>query len=155
MKMSELAIDSARLETGAWVDDIPEMEGLRLRVRGSNNADWRRLQTKLIEAVPRKQRLGGRLDPDTQDRITSSLLLNTCLLDWEGLEGDDGQPVPYDKKMAEKLITDPQYRRFREAVVWAASVVAEQTDIDMKDAEGNLLRLSSGNTSTASKLKAG
>ncbi len=155
MKMSELAIDSARLETGAWVDDIPEMEGLRLRVRGSNNADWRRLQTKLIEAVPRKQRLGGRLDPDTQDRITSSLVLNTCLLDWEGLEGDDGQPVPYDKKMAEKLITDPQYRRFREAVVWAASVVAEQTDIDMKDAEGNLLRLSSGNTSTASKLKAG
>ncbi len=155
MKMSELAVDAARLEGGAWVEEIPEMEGLRLKVRGANNADWRRLQTKLLEAVPRKQRVGGRLDPDTQDRITASLLLNTCLLDWQGLEDDDGNPLSYDKKMAEKLLTDPQYRRFREAVVWASTVVGEQEDLDVKDAAGNLLRLSAGKTNTDLKSKVG
>ena len=29
MKMNEMTIDPDRLENGAWVDDIPEMEGLR------------------------------------------------------------------------------------------------------------------------------
>lgn len=155
MKMSDMALDPVRLEEGAWIDDIPEMEGLRLKVRGSNNADWRRLQSRLIEAVPRKKRIGGRLDPDEQDRIMSSCLLNCCLLDWDGLEDDDGKPLPYNKQMAQKLLTDPQYRRFRDGVVWAASIVGDNLGADQDDVSGNLLTLSAGTTSGERKSKAG
>ena len=155
MKISETAVDVDRQENGAWVDDIPEMEGLRLKVRGSNNADWRRLQARLIDAVPRKKKIGGRLDPDEQDRIMSSCLLNACLLDWSGLEGDDGQSLPYSKPMAQKLLTEPQYRRFRDGVVWAASIVAENLTVDQEDAAGNLLKLSAGTSGGERKSKAG
>lgn len=133
MKMSELKIDTAKVEQGDWVDKIPEMQGLRLKVRGSNNKDWRRLQGRLLDAVPRKKRVGGRLDPDEQDRITSTLLLSACLLDWDGLEGDDGQPLPYSKEKANEFLTDPQYGKFREAVVWAATVVAEQQETEREE----------------------
>lgn len=155
MKLTELAVDADRAENGAWVDDVPEMQGLRLKVRGSNNADWRRLQAKLMDAVPRKKRLGGRLDPDEQDRIISSCLLSACLLDWDGLEDDDGKPIPFSKQMAQKLLTEPQYRRFRDGVIWAASIVAENTEADKEDVSGNLLTLSGGTTAGERKSKVG
>lgn len=155
MKITELAVDADRAENGAWVDDIPEVQGLRLKVRGSNNADWRRLQARLMDAVPRKKRIGGRLDPDEQDSIISRCLINCCLLDWQGLENDDGSELPYSKQMAEKLLTDPQYRRFRDSVIWAASVVADNTETDKEEIAGNLLTLSAGSSSGERKSKAG
>jgi hypothetical protein len=108
-----------------------------------------------MDAVPRKKKLGGRLDPDEQDRIISSCLLSACLLDWDGLEDDDGKPLPYSKAMAQKLLTEPQYRRFRDSVVWAASIVAENLTIDQEEIAGNLLTLSAGSTSGERKSKAG
>jgi hypothetical protein len=141
MKLSDIAMDNERSERGAWVDDIPELEGLKLCVRGINNSDWRRLQTKLIESVPRKKRV-GRLDPDEADRIQSTCLLQACLLDWDGLENDDGSPIPYDKDMARRLLFEPQFRKFRDGVVWAGTVVGDQTAEAQKETLGNLSALS-------------
>jgi hypothetical protein len=108
-----------------------------LKVRGVNNADWRRLQQTLYEAVPRSKRIGGRIDPDEMDRITTSCLLSACLIDWENVEGDDGQPLAYSKAAATKLLTDPAMRRFRDSVVWAANVVGEQGAEDRTEIAGN------------------
>jgi hypothetical protein len=155
MKLSEIALDSERQEKGAWIGEIPELEGLKLLVRGVNNADWRRLQTKLIEAIPRKKRVGGRMDVDEQDRIQSTCLLNACLLDWSGLENDDGTAIPYDKEMARKLLFEPEYRKFRDGVVWAATMVGEQLDDDHKEITGNLLKLSAGKSSGERKSNTG
>jgi hypothetical protein len=146
MKLSDIALDSERQEKGAWVEEIPELEGLKLLVRGINNNDWRRLQAKLIETMPRKKRISGRIDPDEQDRIQSTCLLSACLLDWDGLEDDDGKPIPYEKDMARKLLFEPEYRKFRDGVVWAANMVAEQTSEDQKEILGNLSKLSAGQT---------
>lgn len=155
MKMKDIAVDAGRAEEGAWVENIPDMEGLRLKVRGSNNRDWRRLQQKLIQAVPRKRRMSGNLDPEDTDRITNLCMLNTSLLDWDGLDGDDDKPLPYSREAAEKLLTDPDYRRFREAAVWAANWIGEQSEEDVEQDSGNLLRLSPGSTDGGRKLKAG
>lgn len=155
MKLSDLTVDTERQEKGAWVDNIPELEGLKLLVRGVNNADWRRLQTKLIEAIPRKRRIVGRIDTDDQERIQSSCLLNACLLDWDGLEDDDGKPIAYDKELARKLLFEPEYRAFRDGVVWAAMIVAEQTNEEQKELLGNLSRLSGGISSGERKSSTG
>jgi hypothetical protein len=154
MKLSDATLDAERQEKGAWIGDIPELEGLSLLVRGVNNADWRRLQTKLMEAVPRKKRI-GRLDVDEMERIQSTCLLSACLLDWKGLEDDEGQPIPYDKEMARKLLFEPEYRKFRDGVIWAATMVAETTQEEQKEAVGNLLKLSAGTSSGERKSSAG
>jgi hypothetical protein len=155
MKLSELTVDVDRGEKGAWVDNIPELEGLRLKVRSNNNADWRKLQARLMDAMPRKKRLGGRLDPDEQDRVISTCLLNTCLLDWEGLENGTGEPLPYSKELARKLLFEPEYRRFRDAVIWAAAIVAEEQAEEEEDAKGNLSGPSAGNTGGAASSPGG
>lgn len=137
MKLSSLKVDAAAIEDGEWIGNIPEMGDLEVRVRGLNNAKYRRLQTTLIDAVPRAKRQGGRLDPDEQDRITASCLTATVLLDWRGLEGEDGQPVPYSKDLATDLLSKPEFRRFREAVIWAAAQVGEERAAADEEDAGN------------------
>jgi hypothetical protein len=137
MKLSGLQVNVEALEQGAWVDDVPDMDGLRLKVRGIGNKDWRKLSQKLVDQVPRRRRVAGRLDPEDQDRINSILLVDTGLVDWDGLDDDDGEPIPYSKELAKKLITDPRTAKFRDAVLWACSVVSEQEVQEIEDAAGN------------------
>jgi hypothetical protein len=147
MKLGEVVINVEAQEEGAWVGEkyglpIPEMGDLCLKVRGTNNRDWRALERTLIDAVPRKRKVANRLNQEDQDAITVKCLVNTCLLDWECVEGDGvigeaGIPLPYDKKVALALLTDARYRRFRDAVIWAGSIVAEQEQATREDIAGN------------------
>lgn len=137
MKLSEIKRDVQAIEQGQWVGDIPEMPGLRLKVRGQNNADWRRIQSKLVADVPRYKRIGGRIDQDEQDRISSTLFQSACLIDWDGLEDDEGNAIPYSKDKAGDLLTLPEFRAFRDAVAWASTLVGDATQADATDATKN------------------
>ncbi|KQT13994.1 hypothetical protein ASG40_19400 [Methylobacterium sp. Leaf399] len=137
MKLSSLKVDAAKIEGGAWVGNIPEMGDLRLKVCGLQNARYRRLQSKLTDAIPRAKRQGGRIDPDEMDRVTAICLRETVLMDWSGLENEDGSPLSYSKEVAGEYLTKPEFRRFREAVIYAASVVGEDDAEADKADEGN------------------
>ncbi len=136
MKLSERKIDPRMKEEGAWVENIPEWQDLKLKVRGSGNKAWSRLESKLITAVPRKRRMNG-LDPEDRERINGILLRDTSLLDWSGIDGEDGKPEVFSKELANKYLTQPEYEAFRQAAFWAASVVAEQGVMEIEEDAGN------------------
>jgi hypothetical protein len=136
VKLSDLGAAQAKIETGAWIDEIPVpgMEDVRLRVRGLDNVDYRRLQNKLQNAIPFQMRRMG-LSVEQQDKISIRLLKDTVLLDWEGIfEDDETTPIPYSKEMAERLLASPI---FREGVNYAASLVSEVRTAEQKALEGN------------------
>lgn len=147
MKLSDTVVDPKKIEEGEWVGEkygtpIPELGDICLKVKGIGNAVWRRLQRTLTDAVPRKNKPGGRLKQEEEDRITSVCLRDACVLDWENVEGDgvigeDGKPVAYDKKIAHRLLTEAPYRRFREGAIWAASLVGDVEAADREDVAGN------------------
>ena len=114
MDIEDIEIDPAILEGGAWVGSIPDMPGLLLKVRGIGNHDY----------LKHAAELRGERPSPSDDAILSACLHRTVLLDWEGIEGDDGGQIPFSSDMAEKYLTDPAYARFREAVLWAADRVA-------------------------------
>lgn len=143
MELSEIEVDPASIEQGEWVDNIPEMGDLRLKVRGDNNADWRRLQAKLLSAVPRQKRADGRIDPVEGDRVTSTLLRDAALLDWENLT-IGGQAVLYSKASADTYLTKPEYHRFRSAVLWAVQQVGYRRIAETEEQEKNLSGASPG-----------
>lgn len=134
MNLNDIKIDPARLEDGAWVGDLPNMGDLELKVRGVGNKLYRTREAELLKKVPRSKR--GELDIADGDRITTTLLLETVLLDWRGIVDGD-QPLPYSREMAEKLLTDPAWRNFRAAVAYAGAIVAQETavnqDADIKN----------------------
>ena len=137
MKLSSLKIDSAKAEQGAWIGDIPDCGDLALRVRGSQNADARRLRAKLIDAVPRDQRINGRIDPAALDAIATRIMAETIVMDWSGLAGDDGQPILFSREAASRLLSDPDLRLFRDAVAWASERVGENAVEQIKADVGN------------------
>ncbi|ACL58947.1 hypothetical protein [Methylobacterium nodulans] len=137
MKLKSFKTNSALLEQGRWVDDIPQAGNLRLRVRGLGNVDYRTLMDRLVDAVPREKRIRG-IDPRERDRITGECLAEAVLLDWDNLFEDEEETVkvPFSKELAKQLLTDPDYVRLYDAVIWAANLVANESEQDQKDAEG-------------------
>lgn len=140
MKLTSIAVDPAAMTTAQWVDDIPEMEDLRLKMRAAGNPDWRRLQARLINAVPRGRRSAGGLDPADVDRINVALIVETSLEDWDRFEDDSGAPIPFAKETALRFLSDPAYRKLYEACLWAASLVAEETAAAREMQKGNSAR---------------
>lgn len=119
MRLSDIKVDSKAIEQGEWIDEIPDLPGLRLKVRGTGNADFRRQQSKL-----------GRRDDI--DRVMTQLLVDTVLIDWDGLTDDAGVPIPYSRDAAQQFLFDPDLRLLRDGVAWAANAlsVRRKTDQD-------------------------
>lgn len=138
MKLSAFRRDSAAVESGVWIGDLPGMGELRLKVRGLGNADWRRLSDKMTSAAPlTKRTAAGSIVPEEMERITTELVIETCLLDWEGIEDEQGQPLAYSKETARQILFDPDYRELLNAVLDAARMVGKQnaqiTETDAKN----------------------
>jgi hypothetical protein len=56
------------------------------------------------------------------------------LLDWEGIENDDGTPIPYDKKKAAQYLAG---ERFRAGVQFACDQVAQGIEDEVEEIAGN------------------
>lgn len=126
MKLSSIKVDSALAEQGDWVDGIPDLPGIRIKARGTNNVDYRILEGKMVREIPRTERVEG-VSPADQDRIAGKLLLETVVLDVEGLTEDDGvTPIKYTKEIGTKLLLDPDFRVFQAGAAYAGSVVAQR-----------------------------
>lgn len=141
MKLKNLKVNSARAQTGDWVGDLPGMDDLRLKVRGFSNADFGAVTSREVSKVSREQREGGRRDgaplPHVREQIMARAMVETILLDWDGLTDDDGTPIPYSKEAATKLLSDPDCRPFRDAVSLAAARVEEFAEEQVEAAAGN------------------
>lgn len=140
MKLSALKVDTTNTQ-GRWIDKIPGVGDLRLKVRPAGNADHRRRLDELTRAVPRSERLRG-LAPAMQAEVEAEAILDAVLFGWENMEGDgtvgaSDQPLPFDRETAKILLTDPAYQMFRDAVDWAANAVAVDAGQDRQDDEGN------------------
>lgn len=136
MKLSDIAVNAEAIEAGRWVPIGHIMPGVRLKVRGLENTDYRRLRNKLIADIPRAERLKG-VDTITLEKINGHLLAETVLVGWDGIEGEDGQPLPFSKSKALEVIIDPAFVVFRQAVEWAAGVVGEDDLIEAEESAKN------------------
>lgn len=125
MKLSALKTDVAKLEAGQWVGDIPDMDGLELRVRGLGNTDYKRLFEKKVDALPRARKIRGLVAED-RERIVGECLHEAVLLDWRGLKNDDDTDLAFDSTLAADLVSKPEFAKFRAAVIWAANLVSEE-----------------------------
>lgn len=123
MDIKNLRRDIAAIEAGDWVGDIPNMGSLALKVRGIGSVQYQTALARLAKAVGIEERdRDGTLLPDVALRVTGEAAAEALLLDWAGLE-NDGQPVPFDAKLAREWLTQPEYRHFLDAVIWSAGVM--------------------------------
>jgi len=136
MKLSKIRYDVDKAEGGAWVD-VPgtHFAGVSLKVRSRGTVEYRRRQRQLEAGVAR--RIGTMLDPEDEDRIDATLLHELVLLDWAGLEEDDGTAIPYSPERAKALLFDPCLAAFRSIVRLAADIQNERGRADLAADVGN------------------
>jgi hypothetical protein len=152
MKLSSLKADLAREEEGDWVE-IPDFPGVSLKVRSANSKAYSMQLSVLSQKFARKY--GQRpIPPEDSLRGSGKLLARYILLDWKGLDDDVAQPLIYSADLAEELLTNPEYRKLANAVLWAAQRIAEaevdELDDVIKNSEKPSAMTSSGEARTTS-----
>lgn len=136
MDVKFLESDLEAINGGQWVDDIPGMGDLRIKVRGLQSEAYQNARNRRIRAASREDRTKNGLTEAAQRRITGEALAETVLLDWDGIS-DGGKKVKYDPKQALEWLTNPAFFRFYDAVVLSAVAVDNEDAYTIEDAAGN------------------
>ena len=144
MKLNKFMSDSKLAIEGIW-EDIGE--GLRVRVARMNNPKYREYMRKMARNQARTfRRVGGGIDDifDIQQRAVARFVL----LEWDGLEDDDGNVIAYSEEEALKI--------FKRCPDFYDMIIEIGSDADLfrrheqEDAKGNLPGTSSGSSSGVS-----
>lgn len=128
----------ANLNDGEWVDDIPNMDGVRLKVRSTNYKPFRVATAGLARRSGKKLRTDEGVVNFTV--ATGKALAEHILIDWDGIT-DNGKPLKYDAKKALAILTaDDDFgigQAYRAAVEWAGDNLADRIAETAKEAAGN------------------
>lgn len=94
---------------GVWFDLTENSDKskcrIRLRRHGRTNRDW-------VTAF-RKHTADKDMDlitPEEDELITAAIFVDSCVVDWEGMQPeDDGNNVPFSKEAALELFANPEW----------------------------------------------
>lgn len=118
VKLGSLRADLKRENDGDWVD-IPDLPGVRLKVRGAAYGPYQAAKS-IVEA--RWARQYGTRKPvpiDISLRENGRLYAEHILLGWEGFD------EAYDEDRAREILIDPGYRELHEHIRYAMQAVAQ------------------------------
>lgn len=126
MKPQDLRRNSTLCEEGIWRDYetgevLPEPEPGRfcLRIAYSQNPKARDLRAALL-LTRRGDLVRAKDDPERSAaihrEIDSEVLATAILVDWAGLETDDGEPLPYTREKALQYMREPDFFLLRDFV---------------------------------------
>lgn len=119
MKLSQIKVNAQAEENGRWMP-ASGLFGVQIKVRGLNNSAARAARAKIQESFARKK-----MSDAEAEQAQAELIADTILDDWRGVENDDGTALTCDREARIAILSNPEMRLFREAVMLAASLVGE------------------------------
>ena len=158
MKLSQIRRDKVLDAEGAW-QEVPNWPGVELKVRPMNNPDFKRLQGKLLAELMQLKMIGLPDDQKMDEQeimrrmtvdggyidVTKQCVEQTVLLDWRGIEDEDGELQPYHPEIAHICIHDSeQFPDFCDEVIRAARAVEKKAKAAKDQILGNSPGLSAG-----------
>ena len=103
-KLSKLAINSNLADEGVWVDFG---DGLKFKIARKGNAAYQKALMNHPKIKPYLKNLSA-ISNDVFKQVENEVKAEYVLVDWVGLEGDDGKEIKYSPKAALDLIfADP------------------------------------------------
>lgn len=136
MKLSDMAVNGDAIESGRWVSIGQFFPGVKVKVRGLLNSDYRRARDRLVADIPRSEKV-KLTDSEIVDRVQPELLAEAVLLDWSGIDDDDGTPLLFSKERARELLANKDYMILKGAIEWAAGIVGDDKLVEIEDASKN------------------
>lgn len=121
MKLSSMRVP--KCDGGVWVE-LPEFPGVSVCIKPADDIEYRRASTNGYQPHQKTLRTGRLLDPAAVDRIVARAAAKALITDWKGIDGEDGNPLPFSREQAAALAEDPEYTRFFRAVEREAELLA-------------------------------
>lgn len=122
MDINELAAYSAGAEAGQWVQNIPNMPGVKLKVLGGSSAAYKRAREAKFRAIPASDRSPeGIPSAVALEAAAREAMHEVALLDWAGVTVN-GEDFAYDREIARKLL-DPRLTQLYLGIDHAMAVV--------------------------------
>jgi hypothetical protein len=132
-KLSGIRTDPDKESSGVWVTYEDDIE-LKL-ARMNNPAFDKFLETRQGPNLG-KFRKQKQTDAE-QDALIKDAVAATILLDWKGIEDEDGKLVPFSKEKASELVKDPSLRDFYRFILIESSNAMNFRKAVLKEALGN------------------
>lgn len=132
VNISALKTNPQAEEEGVWVDY--ENTGVKLKIARIGNPAFDKAVNKLSAPHLKKIRNG---DASLQEKLTKEAIAETILLDWKGIEDDDGKTLKYSKKLSKELLNDPALRDLYKFVLITSNDVERFRQEIAEDTAGN------------------
>jgi hypothetical protein len=143
-KLSSLRVDVAAESEGRWFEYVP---GLRFLIASTGSRTFRaaidtamqpyRDLIRQDQTNPGKER---RFTVEMREKVVRRVMAERVLIGWDGLEADDGTPIPYSADEAERLLADAAMHRVTEWVERIAesewSYLLQRAEADQKNSPG-------------------
>lgn len=145
MKISTFKTNEQREQEGVWED---AGGGLRLKVARLGNLRYEEYLRQTGKPYARQMR-HGTVDNKVLEDLIRQAMARHVLLDWENLDDEQGNPIPYSHEKALELLT--KYRDFHQMVLEIAQDARLFKEQDLEEARGNSAAVSAGSSSGDSK----
>lgn len=141
MRISQIKTARRNIEEGAWVSHIPNLPGIKLKVRGLYNTEAMKIfadaRLSMTEEEWNK--------PEVQEELDVRVLAEAVIVDWDGILDDTDEPsekgeyppLEYDPEVAKMLLADPEMTLLRQGARYAATNVAELGQQNLEKAAKN------------------
>ena len=124
------SFDREAFESGTWVQIG---NGISVKVRSPQSAHSKAIRRKLEAPYAALTARGKELPDDVAENILIKQLSESLIVDWKGIEGDDGEPLEATPENIEKALR--QFQFFRDDV---GSVIATRDTYKAKTTEADL-----------------
>lgn len=129
MKISQIKKAGTAINEGAWVDNIPGLPGVSLKVCGNANPKARTIAAEMISNLPR-----GKRNHEDLAKIERRQIAEVLLVDWKGIQDNEGNDLPCTPDNIAMIMADDDLAVvFTEAVNYAANQVGDQVSADIED----------------------
>ena len=114
-KLSKVKTDSKKEIEGIWED---YEEGIRLKIARMGNPLYDEEIYRLSKPVLKRSR---EIPADELERISKQAVAKYILVDWENIEDDDGNEIPYSSEKALEYFNDHDLRGFYRDIILIAN----------------------------------
>jgi hypothetical protein len=108
-------IDLKKEVEGQWFP-LSMIDGVEVKVARAGNPNYKKALRRLMKPYAKSIHRGKDLAPEVEERIQTDLLVETILLDWKGMPGENGKTVPYSQDLAKMLLNDPELKELRDEI---------------------------------------
>ena len=136
MKLTSLQVDPVKAKEGVWFEYDDDVQFLVARMGNSQFQTFLQKHRKLAQV--------SRANSELMQEVTRKAAAHTILLDWKGIEDDEGNPLAYTPELGFEIFCKEEYSVIYQFIMQCSGEVESFRNEEETEDTGNLSGGSNG-----------